>query len=88
MHRPFKIIFNDDELDLAGDSFIIVMFWQDVWPKSFTPCGRRIDDSGHSIKDALSIIALANRYNSIFDNRGREEKKTHLEETWKQWYGQ
>ena len=35
MHRPFKIIFNDDELDLAGDSLIIVMFWQDVWPKLF-----------------------------------------------------
>ena len=27
MHRPFKIIFNDDELDLAGcNSFIIVLF--------------------------------------------------------------
>ena len=26
MHRPFKIIFNDDELDLAIDSFIIIMF--------------------------------------------------------------
>ena len=35
MQGPFKIIFNDDELDLAGDSFIIVMFWQDSWPKLF-----------------------------------------------------
>ena len=25
-HRPFKIIFNGDDLGLAGDSFIIVMF--------------------------------------------------------------
>ena len=44
----------------------------------FTPRGRRTDDSDHSIKDALSIIPLANRYNSIFDNRGREEKRQIL----------
>ena len=25
MHRLFKIVFNDDELDLAGDSFIIAL---------------------------------------------------------------
>ena len=28
--------------------------------------------------NALSIIALANRYNSVFDNRGKEKKRQIL----------
>ena len=40
----------------------------------FTPCGRRIDGSGHSIKDALSTNAFTNRYNLI----GQEEKRQIL----------
>ena len=77
MQCPFKIIFNDDEL--IGQ---VTVLYRNVVTRCATeivlPCSRRIDHSGHSIKDALSITALANRYNSIFDNSGLEEKRQIL----------
>ena len=57
--------------------------------------GEMMTVSDLSIKDALSIIALANWYDSICQEEKRQilkkcqkEKKTNFEEKWKQWYGQ